>query len=332
MAFKKEIIHVLNRLDIAGGAEMLAFEIARKEGHKIFFHESKISNVYETKGVDLVAYRFTAFLLFYIIFKRNVIWHFHLFPGTWISLFSKRCIIHEHNTWNNRRKYILLRFLERRIYASADLILCISPAVKKSLKSWLGPKKSINIQVLDNFVPEIKHEQSNIKKNNFLLFPGSLSPQKNHLYFLEQWSKSNVKNDYNLVIAGSGSLRDLIVEKIKKLNINKNVYMVGLTPLGDLYRECVAVVLPSQWEGFGLVAVEAARHHKFTIGTDVPGLNQLLHPKLKLPIYFSEKDLDKIIIQSQNIKDYKFLDSLCERYSYSKFIKKYNKYIYDNFG
>lgn len=333
MAFKKEIIHVLNKLDIAGGAEMLAFEIARKEGHKIFYRNSKISQVYQTKDVSLVAYRSVFFLVFNILLKRNVIWHFHLFPGIWLSLLSRLSIIHEHNTWNNRRKYIFLRHIERRIYASANLILCISPAVKEKLRSWLGSNKIINIKVLDNFVPEIKYQKTHIKKKNFFLFPGSLSTQKGHLYFLEQWSKSNFKNDFNLVIAGSGVLRHSIEQKIQKLEINESVYMAGLIPLGDLYKECIAVLLPSKWEGFGLVAIEAARQHKFTIGTDVPGLNQLLHPKLKLPINYSQKDLDNVVLELLNIKDQdlKFLDSLNERYSYKNFINKYNKFICDNF-
>lgn len=333
MAFKKEIIHVLNKLDIAGGAEMLAFEIARKEGHKIFYRKSKISQVYQTKDVSLVAYRSIIFLVFNILLKRNVIWHFHLFPGIWLSVLSRLSIIHEHNTWNNRRKYIFLRYVERKIYASANLILCISPAVKKNLVSWLGSSRTIEIKVLDNFVPEIKCQKNHMKKKKFFLFPGSLSTQKGHLYFLDQWSKSNYKDDFSIVIAGSGNLRDLIEEKIHKLQINENIHMSGLVPLGGFYKECVAVLLPSKWEGFGLVAVEAARYHKFTIGTDVPGLNQLLHPKLKLPINYSQKDLDKVIRELQNIKDQdlKFLDSLNERYSYTNFISKYNKFISDNF-
>ena len=45
----------------------------------------------------------------------------------------------------------------------------------------------------------------------------------------------------------------------------------------DSYISCCdAVVIPSLWEGFGLVALEAMKNHRMVISSDTGGLNELV--------------------------------------------------------
>jgi glycosyltransferase involved in cell wall biosynthesis len=80
------------------------------------------------------------------------------------------------------------------------------------------------------------------------------------------------------VIVGEGPERDKLRHLIKSLELEETVQLVGwaddITPY--LHDADVALV-PSRWEGFGLVAVEALSCGLPIIATDVPGLNEVVN-------------------------------------------------------
>lgn len=334
MALQKKIVHVLNGLDVVGGAEILVLELARKEKLTVYFRDSIISSVYNIENIELVPYKNSLVLSYLIASNRDYIWHFHLFPGVWLSLLSRHSVIHEHNSWNRRRKYGFLRWIEKVIYQKSDLILCISIAVKNELLSWLGSSSNLNAHVLDNFVPEIASIENNCAWSDFVLYPGSLTKQKGHERFLMEWAKTDLANKYHLIIAGDGELRLTLQDLVSDLGICNMVTFVGSVPLGAFYENCKVVILPSLWEGFGLVAVEAATFNKFTIGTDVKGLNVLLHPLLKLEQNYDSSDIqDKFTALNACIESEKdFLDVMRNKYCFSSFASNYNKLLNDNFN
>lgn len=92
-----------------------------------------------------------------------------------------------------------------------------------------------------------------------LIFIGRLAPQKNVFFFLEV---VKILTEHfptiRVSIVGDGELRQAIVEKIHELHLDKNIKMYGFqkNPYG-LLRNSSILCMPSKWEGFGLVAVEA---------------------------------------------------------------------------
>lgn len=96
------------------------------------------------------------------------------------------------------------------------------------------------------------------KKTN-LLFVGRLDHQKGLDLLLEAFSRaSHVRSDLNLYVIGSAVRNDQT-----ELELAPNVHVIGWMDPKDLdswYRAADALVVPSRWEGFGLVVAEAFRN------------------------------------------------------------------------
>lgn len=99
-----------------------------------------------------------------------------------------------------------------------------------------------------------------IRQNSLVIGTiGRLSPAKNHIFLLDIFSQL-VKRVPNatLLLVGDGELRPIIEEKVKKLNITDRVIMTGVrADIPDLLQAMDVFILPSRYEGLGIVAVEA---------------------------------------------------------------------------
>lgn len=88
---------------------------------------------------------------------------------------------------------------------------------------------------------------------------GRLCTQKNQSFMLEifkEYIKRN--NDAILLLAGDGPLEETLKLKAKKLNIDKNVIFLGsVDNINDYYNALDYFILPSTYEGLGIVLIEA---------------------------------------------------------------------------
>lgn len=67
-----------------------------------------------------------------------------------------------------------------------------------------------------------------------------------------------LRNDAHLVLIGEGRLENDIRAKIKELNIEENVTLLGRRgDVNDLMKAMDILLFPSLWEGFPNVAIEA---------------------------------------------------------------------------
>lgn len=88
---------------------------------------------------------------------------------------------------------------------------------------------------------------------------GRFAPQKNHQFILNlYWNFEKVCHDSVLLLIGDGNQRDAIRRMAEKLGLKDKIMFVG--QVGDperYYSAMDAFILPSLFEGFGIVAVEA---------------------------------------------------------------------------
>ena len=63
-----------------------------------------------------------------------------------------KVIITEHNTWNNRRNFKFLSYIEKLIYNNSNYVLSVSKAVNENLIKWLNlnDKSKEKYQVIYN--------------------------------------------------------------------------------------------------------------------------------------------------------------------------------------
>ena len=105
-----------------------------------------------------------------------------------------------------------------------------------------------------------------------------LSPEKNHLVLIDAFSKLVKENsNCHLYILGNGPLKNDIKRKISETGLKKHVHMLGYMENPSMFVDmCDCFILPSQYEGQGLVLLEAMIIGKPVIGTNVPGIQSVL--------------------------------------------------------
>ena len=88
---------------------------------------------------------------------------------------------------------------------------------------------------------------------------GRLHQQKNQSFLLEVFAKlSNAMPEARLLLVGSGPLRDQLVDKAGQLGIDSKIVLLSnRTDMDRLYQAMDIFVLPSLYEGLGIVAIEA---------------------------------------------------------------------------
>lgn len=105
-----------------------------------------------------------------------------------------------------------------------------------------------------------------------------LSKSKNPFKFLEIINKiKQEKKNIKVVWVGDGELKDKFIHKIKKLNIENNIDVVGFQKNPYKYiANSKVFLLTSNWEGYGLVAFEALTLGLPCVVSNVGGLSNIV--------------------------------------------------------
>ena len=105
--------------------------------------------------------------------------------------------------------------------------------------------------------------QGTARRRPYVLVVGSVEPRKNLDRLTRAFHMSRIGNDYDLLIVGRAAWGDL-PRGVEVL------HGVDDVTLGGLYRNAVAVILPSLYEGFGLPIVEALVAGTPVLCSDIP--------------------------------------------------------------
>lgn len=210
------------------------------------------------------------------IFKNNnyKIIHTHMDAmGTWVLKIAKECgipirIAHSHNTQHLTTNPVKLFFLEqarKKINLYATHRMACSEAAGK----WLfgnAPYQIIRNAIdLDKFIFNLPVRESvrkewGIKDGEFLIgHVGRFDTQKNHTFLIDVFYKVHQKlPNTKLMLIGEGGLMPDIKEKVEKLGLKDSIIFTGSRNDANLFYNAFDLfVLPSLFEGLGIVAIEA---------------------------------------------------------------------------
>lgn len=98
-----------------------------------------------------------------------------------------------------------------------------------------------------------------VNKKYDVIFLGRLTPQKNPDLLIEVFKTLiSIKSDINIAVVGAGDQYESFKENVIINKLQDNVVMYGFVenPYPILNASKI-MILPSKWEGYGLVAVEA---------------------------------------------------------------------------
>jgi glycosyltransferase involved in cell wall biosynthesis len=200
---------------------------------------------------------------------------------------KKILILHELGEifMNNAAWYI--QFM-RRSNRFTDLYFAASDSTVKALieKAHIPEKKIIplyNYVITDDFKREkisididSKKEELNIHPDEFVIgFAGRLSYEKGPIHLIN--SLPFIEHKLKLVIAGVGNQFQMLQKRAEDLRLSDKIIFLGFVKnMINTYALFDVLVIPSEHESFGLVAVEAQSMEIPVIASDVPGLNEVV--------------------------------------------------------
>lgn len=172
-------------------------------------------------------------------------------------------------------------------FSRMDAIICVAESARQSFTARY-PQLAEKVHVLYNFfdtgaiLRAAEVPFSFTGDGPVLLSVGRMTPPKNYLRFLDVLAR--LRDDgflFQWHVLGDGLQKEAIEEKIQELHLEDRVFLDGLTDNPYKYmRNCDLFVLPSSWEGFPTVTVEAKIVGCPVLATDVSGIReQLVHGK-----------------------------------------------------
>ncbi|WP_311531245.1 glycosyltransferase [uncultured Anaerococcus sp.] len=211
------------------------------------------------------------------ILKKNKYDIVHLHSANVASLVFPICkkhgieirILHSHATKysDNLFKAIRNYFLQLPMgHYATHYIACSSAAGKFLFKNH-------NFKVVYNGIDTSIFQPKYYKINNdeiILGHVGNFNDQKNHKFLIEIFKKIHeIDKSYKLWLFGDGKLMDDIKNKVRENNLTENVFFFGkVNDIQNYYDKINLILLPSLYEGFPLVAMEAQAYGIPIIASD----------------------------------------------------------------
>jgi glycosyltransferase involved in cell wall biosynthesis len=321
-------MHIITTLEL-GGAEKQLLALANKQtelGHKvtIIFLKgtgSLMSKFKKASVIDLSRNRFSFQIVhcFTEIIRRDpdvLIAHLpraEILTAI-INCFHKFTLITvKHNSepfWPGANRLLsqhLALFVEKRA--------CMTIVISKSVGDFLKEKRELrDFDKLHTVYYGFESDITHLESQNFMSKESSglkiltiarLVPQKN-LPVLLKAIPSLIHLDPHLRIVGVGPEMESLRELAKELKIEKRIDFLGKVEnvKGELVS-CDVFVLPSRYEGFGLVLLEAMAAQRRIVASNIPVFHEVLGRKYRF-LFDNESPLDLAEKIEQAIKfDYK---------------------------
>lgn len=180
------------------------------------------------------------------------------------------------------------RWLMGGLFGKADFIQSVSEDAQSNLLEFLPvlqryeAKRGVIMNGIDierfeqNVYQPIKesfHKQLNIKEGSVLFgFLGRFMPQKGFEYLVDavaMLARAGVRRNFRIIAVNDGAYIREYKRLIEEKNVSQYFTFTGFVPdVGSILLDLDALVMPSLWEAYGLMAAEA-----FIVGCPVIASN-----------------------------------------------------------
>jgi glycosyltransferase involved in cell wall biosynthesis len=195
----------------------------------------------------------------------------------------------------------------------ADVVFCVSEAVKKLVSTKFI--KSARVWILPNRVDfDVMYPHTENKSRTLnrkypskyrILYVGRKSAEKNLDTLIK--SLSILGREYCLIAVGKGNIKEYL-QLAKEHGVREQCYFIESIPNEELppyysWADCMCV--PSRWEGFGIVFIEALACESVVVTSDIEPMNEYIKHKkngLLIKDYENHQALAKTIRVACNDK------------------------------
>lgn len=184
---------------------------------------------------------------------------------------------HEGTSWDNKL-FRIKRFFFRKGWMKA---VCISSYAEKTFKKMYG----CQCELIHNGIPKPKILENNYDiisgykltdKTRVFIHPARITKAKNQFVLCKVFDRL-IKNGYDVVLLIAGANQDnSIFESINPFFSDRIMYLGIRNDIVELLLQADGMCLPSVFEGFGLVIVEAFSVGCIPVCTPVGGMIDLI--------------------------------------------------------
>lgn len=222
------------------------------------------------------------------------------------------CFI-DHPEWvQGRNAHILRTMLGKTLERSSGLIT-ISEFSADRIRKIYDYKKPILVVAIPpkkSTAGSIKPKQfEDLNINDYFLFISTIEPRKNINTMLDAFESlpEKVQSKHSLILAGKPGW-DLDVLQRLRSGANKNIHYLDYVTEAErnwLYRNALATIIPSHYEGFGMMTLESLDQGTPTITSDIPPQREIL---AEYGQYFSPTDMQELSKLMLKFTDITFKD------------------------
>ena len=213
-----------------------------------------------------------------------------------------------------------MRPIEKYIYRGFDKVIAISEKVRSELEAWTGIK---NICLIKNGLDTKKIFTAQPYDNSFFEKEMNISDSSFKLFMTARFSypkdQSTVVRALKLLpenihafFIGDGNLKTETEREVEEFQLGKRVHFLGFrTDVPSLIKSADINILSSAHEGMSGVTLEALAAGKPFLGSNVPGINDivpdsrfLFKTKDEIDLAFKIQEIiNKTELQSAMIKE-----------------------------
>jgi glycosyltransferase involved in cell wall biosynthesis len=338
-----KILHIINDLSNNGGAQRFLVDLVVKHNPDyeikilVLNKDNDFEELLKENGIKFYYWPSLSLKEKWHMLRWPDLIHSHLFPSIYIALLAigKKRIQTEHNTTNRRRDYPAFKFMEYLMYQRHEKTICITNKVREELIRFL-PRYKDRYEVIYNGVDLNRFSRkAKLYKRTKPSTPinigmaGRLHGYKDHPTLIRAIAK--LPEHYHLHLAGDGDKKQELQTLAAQLNCDHRVHWYGvISDVPTFLSNLDVYVQSSIIEGFGLAAVEAMAEGLPVLGSDVPGLDEVIGNNSYLFELGNEQELvDKIEYICSNQSHYEMATSYfvdrCKFFTLEQFRDNYYK-------
>ena len=346
----KKIVHIIPTLRF-GGAERFVVDLIKGGDHEnfkysivLFFDDQPLAKELESLDADIKVVEKKGKIDLGLVGRLKEVLaemepdivHTHLFGAdVWGRLAAKKLglpvVTTEHNV--NKDEGFVKHLVKRVLKDKTDAYTACSKEVKEYMGKAYGIKKDVLVTYFGVDIhgfASVSPIQDNEGVN--LLMLGRLVEQKGHEIAIRALSGLKEYN-WHLYIVGEGEREGKLKKLVKELDIGNRVdFSPPTNDVVGVLQNNEVVLMPSLWEGLGIVALEAMAAGRLVITSNVGGLLEIVkHKENGLLFDVGDVDLSRKQIKDvfENKEEYytlgeKARDFVEKGFSREKMIKQYS--------
>jgi len=235
--------------------------------------KTQVLNYKKTFGAFLSSLRFVCD---YVKDNNVNIIHAHMFHTLLIASLMKlinpslKIVFTPHNSFFSMKKRQWILWLLKPL-RDIDTIFSKDALRFFHKKTYKTIPNGINVEKYSH-----SHSHSHSQPFTFVIV-GRLEFMKNHTFLIDIVNQLK-KYDFRLKIVGSGLLEQALKSKVAGLNLNNKIEFLGArSDVPSILNNCDCLLLPSLWEAFPIVLLEAAACNIPVITTPVGSIPSLVN-------------------------------------------------------